>query len=44
MPVEPYLLYTVAVISLGTFQFGYNMVRPHRPRHALACARLVPAR
>jgi hypothetical protein len=27
MPIEPYLLYAVAIISLGTFQFGYNMVR-----------------
>lgn len=27
MAIEPYLLYTVAIISLGTFQFGYNMVR-----------------
>lgn len=31
MPVEPYLLYTVAVISLGTFQFGYNLVRLYHP-------------
>jgi len=27
MAIEPYLLYTVVIISLGTFQFGYNMVR-----------------
>jgi hypothetical protein len=28
MATEPYLLYTVGIIALGTFQFGYNMVWP----------------
>ena len=28
MATEPYVLYTVFVIALGTFQFGLNMAIP----------------
>ncbi|KAF8247835.1 general substrate transporter [Wilcoxina mikolae CBS 423.85] len=37
MATEPYLLYTVTVIALGTFQFGYNMAELNEPRDAMTC-------
>lgn len=37
MATEPYLLYTVGIIALGTFQFGYNMAELNEPRDAMTC-------
>ncbi|KAI5813097.1 general substrate transporter [Pyronema omphalodes] len=37
MAEHKYLLYTVGVISMATFQFGYNMAELNEPREAMTC-------